>query len=165
MRWKWANDDNQTDKTDGEEKLYRYIQVMCIDCLLTIYKLNKPNNNTSSSSSTSHYHLDQSMFNIELLIQMLHVNRSDGGGDEPENAVERTASMYRIASCCCRARCRRIFQLLAVSVHMYLVANYKFNPTTTMINCAFFIACVLITNTPFWVKKDPHRCSKVKMAY
>ena len=36
------------------------------------------------------------------------------------------------------------------------------NPTTTMINCAFFIACVLSANTPFWVKKDPHRCSKVK---
>ena len=98
MRWKWANDDNQTDKTDGEEKLYRYIQVMCIDCLLTIYKLNKPSNNTSSSSITSHYHLDQSMFNIELLMQMLHVNSSDGsdGGDEPEDRVDRVNVQERI---------------------------------------------------------------------
>ena len=40
--------------------------------------------------------------------------------------------------------------------------KYNINLTTTMINCAFLNACVLIANTPFWVKKDPHRCSKVK---
>ena len=39
-----------------------------------------------------------------------------------------------------------------------------FNPTTTTINCAFLNACVLIANTPFWVKKDPHRCSKIKVS-
>ena len=95
-----VDDDDQTtdSQADGDEKLYRYIQVMCIDCLLTIYKLNKPSNNTSSSSITSHYHLDQSMFNIELLMQMLHVNSSDGsdGGDEPEDRVDRVNVQERI---------------------------------------------------------------------
>ena len=41
---------------------------------------------------------------------------------------------------------------------------HRFNLNTTMINCAILNACVLILNTPFWVKKDPHRCSKVSIA-
>ena len=75
-------------KEDDEEMIlneqdeYLYIEIVCINSLLSIYKQNKNNNKSK---------LDQSKFNIELLMQILQTHRdfnADSNNNERLNVQE-----------------------------------------------------------------------------
>ena len=63
-----GNDSMEEEEDESSEKLYLYLELMCLNSLLTIYKVNKTTNKSK---------LDQSKFNIELLMQILQTKRDE----------------------------------------------------------------------------------------
>jgi hypothetical protein len=55
----------KVDEEDSPQKVYLYLEIICLNCLLSIYKVNKLLNKSK---------LDKSKFNIELLMQILQTN-------------------------------------------------------------------------------------------
>jgi U3 small nucleolar RNA-associated protein 10 len=61
------------------EDSYLYVESICLGSLLSIYKQSKVAQNQK---------LDQSQFNIELLMQILQTKRHDGGGIDDTRVQE-----------------------------------------------------------------------------
>jgi len=62
------DDDDDDDTDDSIQKVYLYLETMCLHSLLSIYRLNKLTNKSK---------LDKSKFNIELLMQISQTNREE----------------------------------------------------------------------------------------
>jgi hypothetical protein len=78
------DDDNDDNDMDSIQKVYLYLETMCLHSLLSIYRLNKLTNKSK---------LDKSKFNIELLMQILQTNREEEEEVEEKNEEENNDNM------------------------------------------------------------------------
>ena len=70
--------ENENDE-DSIQKVYLYLETMCLHTLLSIYRVNKLTNKSK---------LDKSKFNIELLMQILQTNREEEEEEDDDSVIQ-----------------------------------------------------------------------------